>query len=156
MKPTASNDRQIRLTYEDTINTQEKLRTFVWTKFKKNDFVHMGEESEYLKLLHKAFRSQGNWRIAYYVHGNMKIPLNPVHSFAMRLCFVYSPRLSIERYDVVLEIDIKEMWSILLEEMFFIFPAALEEALKISGEVFMGEERESFEWKHEKGFKNDG
>lgn len=151
MKPTS--DKQVRLTYEDTINAQEKLRDFVWKKFKHNDFVHMGEESEYIKLLNKAFRSQGNWRIAYYMYQNMKIPLNPVHSFAMRLCFVYSPKVEIERYDVTLEIDIKEMWAILLEEMFFIFPAALEEALKISGEILMGEDREAFEWKHEKGFK---
>jgi hypothetical protein len=113
----------------------------------------MGEEKDYITLLDHAFRSQGNWRIASYTYDNMKIPLNPVHSFAMRLCYVYSPKVKIERYDVTLEIDIKELWSIILEEMFYIFPAALEEALKISGEFSKGEEREAFEWKHQTGFK---
>jgi len=152
LRHTVEQSRQIRLTYEDTIDSQEKFRTFVWDKARTNDFVRIKERKEYIKLLNKAFLSNGNWRFAFYIHDNMKIPLGPVHTFSLKLAYIHTQRVRLQRYEVVLDVDIKDLWSILIEEMPFIFVGALEEALKISGENLKAEERESFEWKHEKGF----
>jgi len=146
------NEKQIRFTFEDTIQNQDKLRDFVWKKYRTNDFVHIPETKEYINMLNKSFLSNGNWRIASYEQGNLKIPLGPVHSFGMQLAFVFSNKVNLHRYEFSKEIEIKELWKVLLDEMPFIFVAALEESLKISAETPRGEDRASFDWSHERGF----
>jgi len=150
-----SKEKQIRLTFEDTIQCQNKLQELLWQKFKNNDFVHIPEQKEYIDLVNKSFLSNGNWRFCYYNEGNLKIPLGPVHTVCLKMMFVYGPKVKVTRYDFVKVIEIKEIWKIILDELPFIFPAALEESLKTSAETPRGIEASSFEWGHEKGFKND-
>ena len=153
MKSTKS-EKQIRLTFEDTIRAQSDLRAMIWKKYKENDFIHIPEQKEYIELLNKSFLSNGNWRIAFYEQDNLKIPLGPVHTLCLKMTFIFGNKVKLKRYDFIKVIDIKEIWKIVLDEMPFIFVAALEESLKTSAETPRGEERQAFDWSHERGFKN--
>ena len=149
-------EKQIRLTFQDTMQSQNELHGFVWNKFKKNDFVHIPETREYINLVDKSFLSEGNFRIAFYKDGNTRVPLGPVHTYALQISNLFSATVTIQRYEFKKVIQISELWQILLDEMPFIFPPALEESLHMSAEMPRGEERTAFEWGHEKGFKHDG
>jgi len=152
MKST-KRERQIRLTFEDTMRAQSELRAMIWKKYRDNDFIHYPEQKTYIELLNKSFLSNGNWRIAFYEQGNLKIPLGPVHTLCLQMAFTFGHKVKLKRYEFEKDIDIKEIWKIVLDEMPFIFVAALEESLKTSAETPRGEERAAFDWSHERGFK---
>lgn len=146
-------EKQIRLTFQDTMQAQDELHGFIWSKYTNNDFIHIPERQGYVSLVDKSFLSEGNFRIAFYKDGNTRIPLGPVHTFSLQLSNLFSSTVEIQRYDFKKTIQISELWKILLDEMPFIFPPALEESLHMSAEMPRGEQRTAFEWGHEKGFK---
>jgi len=125
---------QFRRTFEDTLRNQTKLKIFIKGKIKKNYPVFIFEEDSFEGLIARSFLSQGNWRQMYYEDNGGKIPLGPAHTFAISLSKVKSYKVDIHRFSFKKQVDIAELWQLLLDELSFIFPGALEEALRISGE----------------------
>ena len=144
----SSTEKQIRLTFEDTITAQNELEKFIWDKYQKNKFIVEDEREYYINLLSKAFLSKGNWRKAKYGY----IKFGGIHTFGLEMAFIFDTKLKIRRFDEIFVVDIKDLWKIILDQLKFIFPLALQESLHVSAEVPRGTERSGFEWTHEKGF----
>jgi len=138
------------MTFEDTLISQRKLRDFIGRKMASNDFVHINESDEFTTLISKGLLSQGNWRMCYYEEGNTRIPIAPVHTFALMLRDIKRTRVSITRFSYTKEVPIKDLWKILYDELHFLSPAALEESLRISVEHIKREPGESYDFSGEK------
>jgi len=143
---------QFRRTFEDTLQNQKKLKKYIKNKMYDNGFVPDNEESMFECLVARSFLSQGNWRKVYYENpdGVDKVLLGPVHTFAIELCELDSNTIEISRYSFVKIVPIKELWKILYDELPFIFPGALEEAFKTSGESRKEESLTPYSFKGEK------
>lgn len=125
---------QFRRTFEDTIKNQKRLKEFVNKKKKNHTYVTYMEAQHFEGLVARSFLSQGNWRQCYYENEGVKIPLGPVHTFALNLAKVKSKQVHIKRFSFSKTVDISDLWRVLEDEFSYIFPGALEEALRISGE----------------------
>ena len=124
---------QFRRTFEDTIRNQRDLKAFIFEKLYDNKGVHTSKENYFLSMIARSFLSQGNWRQVYYEDGNTRIPLGPVHTFAIKLSRIRTNKVKIKRFRFEKTVPLKELWQILYDELPYIFPGALEEALKMSG-----------------------
>ena len=135
------------------MKAQERFLEMVHTKAYQNDYVQIGEKTRYRVLLNKAVLGQAQRHWLYYQEGNNKIVLGPAHTVALQLGSLNKNTVKLSRYEFVKIVPISELWKILIAELPFIFPSALEEALKISGDLPKGEEGTSFDWSSEKGMK---
>ena len=138
--------RQERKTMEDTLDAQEELLHFIWLKRKNNDWVHMEEQNHFTKLIAHSILTTGNWRQAVYEDGNNKILLGPFHVFLLNLRDIHRNRVIIERFSYHKEVDIKVLWQIALDELKYLFPAAMEESWMRSQESFKGGAAQSYDF----------
>jgi len=152
MNPTYKNKerKQERLTYQDTINSQEELLTLLGWKIRKNVGLSDKEAKEFPKLLGDALLSQGNKHRLYYEHGNRKIPLGCVHTFSLKMKSIQGPQQNLNYEDLNIIVPISDLWQLLYDSYLNIFPSAIEESIHISKEIPHREKDEGFEFSVEK------
>lgn len=137
---------QVRLTFMDTIRAQKKLDEYLYRLRKHNDFIHVPECEDFIRTVNSAFLSQGQWRLCYLDAGNTKIPLSGCHTLCLKLAHIHRNNVKVKRYSFEQEVPISRFWDLIIQETYFIYPAALEESLKISGEHPKREDSQAYDF----------
>jgi len=149
MSATSEERRQDRLTYRDTIDSQQELSTLLGWKIRKNCGLSDDESKNFPKLLGDALLSQGNKHKVYYNYHNTKVPLGKTHTFALRMKSIQGPKQKIKYDAMEITVKISELWQVLLDSFMQIFPSAIEESIHISREIPHREREEGFEFSAE-------
>lgn len=136
--------KQVRQTYEDTIDVQMRLRAFIKDKKIRNVCVSSEEEDRYEKMVDEAFLSFAQDVPCYYIVGNEKIFLGDIHEFALGMRDIKSRTLCIEHNNRIFEIDISTVWELIYNHLNYLFPRAQKEAIHMSREVTRLEKPESY------------
>lgn len=133
-----------RLTYQDTIDAQRKLKNLIKSKLKNNTPLTDNEKETFPKLLGDAFLAQGDIKKLYYVpkHSNKKILLGGCHQVCLQMEDINKKTIKIKNYII----QIKEVWSLIYNSFPFIFPSAIKESIHISKENPKREETSGYEF----------
>lgn len=142
-----NKEHQIRLTHADCINRQDELMELLQRKINRNVGLNHEEREYFPDLLANALYSQG-WINAYHsVYDGTRIPMGPVHSFALRMKELRGSTVQLIFFNKTYIVNISDLWKTLYDYFIRLFPRALEEALHVSREVPQREESSSFIFK---------
>lgn len=130
---------QVRLTFEDVLRNQNKMREIVKAKIVNNDVLHDEEIKNWMHICAYALMTWGKTIHAYIDLPTVRIPIGCVHTFALSFMDWKNKKIIIEYKHIDYSFEISILWKNLYEYMMHIFPKALDEALHISREA---EERE--------------
>jgi len=145
-----NKEHQIRLTHADCINRQNELMDLLQKKMDRNVRFNHEEREDFPDLIANALFSQG-WIDSYHsVSDGTRIPLGPVHSFALRMKDLQGPKVRLKFFNKEYVVDISDLWKTLYDYLIRLFPRALEEALHVSREVPQREETTSYVFKSDK------
>ena len=127
--------RQDRLTFLDTMEAQEELRTYLNLKC-DYPFVAKKEKEVMPKIVAQALLSQGvmsKVKPTMVIDGQTYLLGNDVHHFALRMVDLKVDENGFTKVGDKL-IDAKELWFVLKDYCLMLFPKALAEGLHLSGE----------------------
>jgi len=142
-----NKEHQIRLTHADCINRQNELMELLQRKINRNVGLNYEERENFPDLIANALYSQG-WINAYHsVYDGTRIPMGPVHSFALRMKEIKGPKIKVKFFNKEYIVNISDLWKTLYDYLIRLFPRALEEALHVSREIPQREETTSYIFK---------
>lgn len=134
---TSDKEKQIRMTLQDCLHNQERLRKMVKILISENRPMTFKEKKEFYEILPKALISQGAVDPCYLVKDNGWFIFASVQNMAHRFADLQGNKIKLktsrpEKVEIVLEI--KELWEFLYDKLLFLFPQANAEAVHISAE----------------------
>jgi len=135
---------QIRLTFEDVIKNQNKMRDIVKAKIKNNDILHEEECKNWMHVCAYALMTWGKTIHSYLDLPMVRIHMGCVHTFALSFMDWKDKHVVISVRGDDYDFEIKVLWELLYKYMMHIFPKALDEALHISREAEKREAASSF------------
>jgi len=127
--------RQDRLTYLDTLEAQEELRTYLNLKC-DYPFVTKKEKNAMPRIVAHALLSQGvmsRIKPVLTVKGKTFLLGNDVHHFALRMVDIKVDKEGFTKIDDE-RIDARLLWHTLKDYCLVLFPKALAEGLHLSSE----------------------
>jgi len=127
--------RQDRLTFLDTLEAQDELRTYLNLKC-DYPFVSKKEKTVMPKIVAQALLSQGvlsKIKPTMIIDGKTLLLGNDVHHFALRMVDLKVDKNGYTEVEGKL-IDARELWIVLKDYCLMLFPKALAEGLHLSGE----------------------
>ena len=128
---------QERLTLDDTLFYQNKLRDLLQRLTEYNRPLLETEREEYFEMLSKSLISQGSSDpVSLVLEGGWFVYAS-VQSLALRLADLTTPRVSLKTMrpdEVSIVVDIKVLWGFLYSWVVYLFPKACAEAWHISAE----------------------
>jgi hypothetical protein len=134
---TKNKEKQIRMTLQDCLANQSRLRELMQALIRENRPLSFNEKKEFYLLLPKALLSQGSNEPVYLVVNNGWFIFASVQNLGHRLADIYTNNVFLrtsrpESVEVTLEI--KELWQFLYDKILYLFPQANAEAIHISAE----------------------
>lgn len=137
MRSKPDQGKQIRLTLEDTLKFQDKLKEKLKILISENRPLEYKEKKAFFELITKALLSQGSTDPVYFVKEDGWFIFASAQNLAHRLADIKTNKVKLrtnrpEQVEVV--IDISELWRFLYDKFLFLFPQACSEALHISAE----------------------
>lgn len=144
-------EKHIRLTVADTLHSQSELLKLIQRKIKNNVGLTFQEEENFPSLISSALLSMGQ-RAIYYTTTKDKreIPLGSLHSMMLRMIGLKGDKVKLTYFNDMYEIPINELWIVLRDGCFTLFPLALQEAIHISREMPKREEPSEYIFRKDK------
>lgn len=130
-------EKQIRMTLQDCLIFQDKLRELLQKLIRENRPLTHKEKIEYYEILPKALLSQGSTDPIYFVHGKGWFIFSSVQNLAHRLADLYTDKVFLKTTrpeNVEIIISISDLWRLLYDKVLFLFPQANAEAIHLSAE----------------------
>ena len=149
MKSKPEQGRQIRLTLEDALRFQDRLKEQLKLLISENRPLEYKERKLFFEMLTKGLLSQGCTDPVYFVRDDGWFMFASVQNLAQRLADVKTRRVRLrtnrpETVEVV--VDIGELWRFLYDKFLFLFPQACSEALHLSAESIERQKQGSFKF----------
>jgi hypothetical protein len=141
--------KQVRLTLEDCLQYQDKLRHLLKTLILENRPLSHGEKQSYYEWLPKALMSQGAVDPVSVVLDDGWFTFASVQNLALRLSDLTTNNVNMKTTrpeKVEISIPISELWQFLYDKALFLFPQACSEAVHISAESVERQQQKSFEF----------
>ena len=141
--------KQTRLTLEDCLHFQEKLRGLLHLLINDNRPLTHQEKQRYFEYVPKALLSQGAVDPIYFVKENGWFVFASVRSLALRMADLNTSNVSLKTTrpeEVEITIPISELWQFLYDKAIYLFPQASSEAIHISAESIERPQQKSYEF----------
>ena len=141
--------KQVRLTLEDCLFFQNKLRELLQQLIRENRPLKMNERKPYFDLLPKALLSQGAVDPVHLVIDKGWFIFASVQSLAHRMVDLSTDKVNMkttrpEKVDVT--IPISELWQFLYDKVLYLFPQGTSEAIHISAESIERPKQTAYEF----------
>jgi len=129
--------KQIRLTLEDALKYQDRLKEKLKILISENRPLEHNEKKTFFEMVTKSLLSQGCTEPVYFVKDNGWFIFQSSQTLAHRLADISTNRLKLktdrpEKVEIIVEIS--ELWQFLYDKFLYYFPQACGEALHISAE----------------------
>ena len=133
----SDKEKQIRLTLQDCLYNQGRLREMLKHLISENRPMSHKEKNEFYSITAKALISQGSTEPVYFVHSGGWYVFESVQTMAYRFADLQGTKIKLsttrpDKCEVVLQIG--ELWQFLYDKVLFLFPQATAEAVHISAE----------------------
>lgn len=135
--PKESTEDQIRLTFEDTLTHQTKLRNWIEILAREKVPLKPSQRETFIRVFNKATLTVGRPKIVVYTtpYGK-KIPLGKLHYFAQKMTYIQTTPVKMKYKNIEYQIPIEKLWFTLLDYLLNVFPYSLDLALRMSAERF--------------------
>lgn len=137
MKYKHDQEKQIRLTLEDALKYQDKLKEKLKILISENRPLGYKEKKLFFEMLTKALLSQGATDPVYFVKDNGWFIFSSAQNMAHRVADINTNKIKLRTnrpVKVEVVVDISELWQYLYDKFLYYFPQACSEALHISAE----------------------
>ena len=129
--------KQIRLTLEDALKYQDRLKEKLKILISENRPLEYNERKHFFEMITKSLLSQGATDPIYFVKEDGWFIFSSAQNLAHRVADINTNEIKLktnrpENVEVV--VDISELWQYLYDKFLFYFPQACSEALHISAE----------------------
>jgi hypothetical protein len=130
------DNKVLRASFEDTIKNRERLLALINKLTEENRQLGESERPEFIQLLARCTLGLGTRLGTIRLIGKDKNGIGRCHDFAhveefaRWLAFAESNKVMVDD----MEFDIAKLWHILRDNLFLVFPLALERAMAQSGE----------------------
>ena len=137
MRTKPDQGKQVRLTLEDALKYQEKMKEKLKILISENRALEYKEKKLFFEMLSKSLLSQGASEQCYFVYQNGWFIFASVQNLAHRLADLSSNKVKLktnkpEQVEVI--VDISELWRFMYDKLLYLFPQACSEAIHISAE----------------------
>ena len=132
MRSKSDQGKQIRLTLEDTLKYQDRLKENLKILISENRPLEYTEKKLFFEMLTKGLLSQGCTDPVYFVKDNGWFIFASAQNLAQRLADVKTSKLKLKTNrpeKIEITVEISELWQFL-----YLFPQACSEALHLSAE----------------------
>jgi len=135
--PSESTEDQIRLTFEDTLTNQTKLRNWLEILARDKLTLKPTQRDSFIRTFNKATLTVGRPKLVVIKLPNgKKAPLGKLHYFAQKMTYITTKEVKIKYKGKNYKIPIEHLWLTLLEYLLNVFPYSLDLALRMSAERF--------------------
>jgi len=151
-------EKQIRMTLQDCLINQGRLRELLQTLIRENRPLSFNEKKDFYLLLPKALLSQGSTDPAYLVINNGWFIFSSVQNLGHRLADIYANKVFLKTTrpeNVEITVEIKELWQFLYDKILYLFPQANAEAIHISAESVERPQQGAYSFTSKEALKND-
>lgn len=141
--------KQIRMTLQDTLYFQDKLRELIKLLRDENRCLTHTEKQKYFMMLPKALLSQGSVDPTYFVQSDGWFIFSSVQNLALRLADLSTDKVFMKTTrpeNVEITIPISDLWGFLYDKFLYLFPQATAEAIHISAESVERSRQEAYEF----------
>jgi len=142
-------EKQIRMTLQDCLYFQNKLRAMLQLVIKENRCLRTEEKPKYFEILPKSLLSQGAVDPIYIVIEDGWFIFSSVQNLALRLADLSTDKVFLKTSrpeKVEITIPIKDLWQFLYDKVLYLFPQACGEAIHLSAESVERPLQKSFEF----------
>ena len=144
-------EKHIRLTVSDTIHAQGELLKLIQHKIKVNAGLSFKEEEGFPSLISSALLSMGQRRIHYTAKKDKReIPLGSLHTMLLKMIGIKGEKVTLTYFNDTYEIPLSDLWIVLRDGCYTLFPLALQEAIHISREMPKREEPSEYIFRKDK------
>lgn len=145
----ADQEKQVRLTLEDTLRNQASLKEKLKQLISENRALEYKEKKQFFETITKGLLSQGCTDPVYFVKDSGWFVFESAQTLAHRIADISTGKVKLitnrpEKVEVVL--NISELWSFLYDKFLFLFPQSCAEALHLSAESIERPKQGSFKF----------
>jgi len=130
-------EKQIRLTLEDCITYQDKLRDLLKILISENRSVTHHEKQQLYKTMPKALLTQGTTQPVTMVIKRGWFIFASIQNFILRTSEMTTGKVRLETTrpeEVTVDVPISDLWKFIFDRVMYLFPLAAAEAIHLSGE----------------------
>jgi len=139
----------VRLFYEDTLMIQNSFIIWIESLIKNKGIIPETHRKSFRSTLSKSTLEVGRGQVL--IHKTKKkerIVLGKFYTFTMKMAYQTSPIVTINYKNKTYHIPIEDIWLTILNKLYDIFPFALNESRRMSGEkIRMQNKPGVLEWK---------
>jgi hypothetical protein len=154
MRSKTDNEKQVRLTLEDTLRQQGKLKEYIKILISENRPLRYNERKQFFEMITKGLLSQGCTDPVYFVYHEGWFIFASAQNLAHRLADITTRRIKLKTNrpeKTEIELDISELWQFLYDKFLYLFPQACAEALHLSAESIERPKQGVYRFKSEEG-----
>jgi hypothetical protein len=143
------NEQQVRMTLQDCLSNQEKLRSLLQQLIHENRPLTSQEKQRFFEILPKALLSKGTIEPVHLVIEKGWFTYASVQSMALQMADLTTNRVSLRTTrpeTVACIISIGELWRFVYEKVLYLFPLASAEAIHISAESVKRSQQGTYEF----------
>jgi hypothetical protein len=131
------NEQQVRMTLQDCLSYQEKLRGLLQQLIQEDRPLTCQEKQRFFEMLPKALLSKGTIDPVYLVIEKGWFTYASIQTMALQMADLTTNKVSLrttrpETVESIISID--ELWQFLYDKVLYLFPLASAEAIHISAE----------------------
>ena len=137
MRTKPEQKKQIRLTLEDSLRYQDRLKEKLKILISENRPLGFKERKPFFEMITKSLLSQGANDPVYFVKDGGWFIFSSAQNLAHRLADINTNRIQLSTHrpeKVEIVVDICELWGFLYDKFLYLFPKACSEALHLSAE----------------------
>ena len=130
--------KQIRMTLEDALFYQDKLKHELKLLISENRPLKLHEKKSFFDMITKALLSQGATEPVYFVKENGWFIFSSAQNLAHRLADMHTNRIKLKTnrpQQIEVFVDMSELWQFLYDKFLYLYPQACAEALHLSAEA---------------------
>lgn len=129
--------KQIRLTLEDALSYQDRLKEKLKLLVSENRPLSFKEKKPFFEMITKSLLSQGATDPVYFVKNDGWFIFSSAQNMAHRVADLKTNKVKLktnrpEKTEAI--VDISELWRFLYNRFLYLFPQACGEALHLSAE----------------------
>lgn len=146
---TSDTGKQVRLTLEDCLWNQQRLREKLKDLLTNNRPLGHQEKQELLHILPKALLSQGSIEPVSLVIDGGWFTFASLQNLVHRMADLYTSKVLLQTSkpdNVEVIVDISDLWRFVYERCLFLFPLASAEAVHMSAETVERPRQTSYEF----------
>jgi len=131
------NEQQVRMTLQDCLFHQDKLRGLLQQLIQENRSLTFQEKPRFFEMLPKALLSKGTMEPVHMVIEKGWFTFASIQTMALQIADLTTNKVSLrttrpEKVEII--ISIGELWQFLYFKILYLFPLAGAEAIHISAE----------------------